>query len=89
MINFSYEKIAGYKVLVTGGAGFIGSNLCETLLSLCDIMDKKLGRDEGNSAKHITYIKDLPAHEKRYAIDATKNSHKNLQRTCLEAFGNF
>ncbi|MGY5850489.1 SDR family oxidoreductase [Salegentibacter sp. F14] len=34
MIDFSKEKIAGNKVLVTGGAGFIGSNLCEILLSL-------------------------------------------------------
>lgn len=39
---------------------------------LCRIMDKKLGRTEGESAKLITYIKDRPGHDLRYAIDATK-----------------
>lgn len=39
---------------------------------LCGIMDKKLGRTPGESAQLITYVKDRPGHDLRYAIDATK-----------------
>ena len=39
---------------------------------LCGIMDKKLGRADGESAKLITYVKDRAGHDMRYAIDATK-----------------
>ncbi len=39
---------------------------------LCRIMDKKLNRPEGESAKLITFVKDRAGHDKRYAIDATK-----------------
>lgn len=39
---------------------------------LCSIMDKKLGRSEGTSESLITYVKDRPGHDLRYAIDATK-----------------
>jgi dTDP-glucose 4,6-dehydratase len=39
---------------------------------LCKIMDSKLGRPEGTSAKLITYVTDRPGHDMRYAIDATK-----------------
>lgn len=39
---------------------------------LCQIMDKKLGREAGKSAKLITYVKDRPGHDLRYAIDAGK-----------------
>ena len=39
---------------------------------LCGIMDKKLGRTAGESAKLISFVKDRPGHDLRYAIDATK-----------------
>ncbi|OEY73973.1 dTDP-glucose 4,6-dehydratase [Salegentibacter salarius] len=39
---------------------------------LCEIMDKKLDRNEGDSETLITFIKDRPGHDKRYAIDASK-----------------
>ncbi len=39
---------------------------------LCAIMDRKLNRTEGDSEKLITYVKDRPGHDLRYAIDANK-----------------
>ncbi len=39
---------------------------------LCKIMDKKLGRPEGDAAKLITFVTDRAGHDHRYAIDASK-----------------
>lgn len=39
---------------------------------LCKLMDVKLSRKLGTSEKLITYVKDRPGHDFRYAIDATK-----------------
>lgn len=39
---------------------------------LCSLMDKKLDRKTGSSEKLITFVKDRPGHDLRYAIDATK-----------------
>jgi dTDP-glucose 4,6-dehydratase len=39
---------------------------------LCRIMDGKLGRPEGTSEQLITYVKDRPGHDMRYAIDSSK-----------------
>ena len=39
---------------------------------LCRIMDKKLKRAEGESAKLITFVKDRAGHDLRYAIDSTR-----------------
>ena len=39
---------------------------------LCDLMDKKLDREIGTSQKLISFVKDRPGHDLRYAIDASK-----------------
>lgn len=43
---------------------------------LCAIMDEKLQREEGSCASLISFVKDRPGHDKRYAIDATKISRE-------------
>lgn len=40
--------------------------------TLCTLMDKKLSRAKGTSEKLITFVKDRPGHDLRYAIDANK-----------------
>ena len=40
--------------------------------TLCNIMDELMGRDKGASRQLITFVKDRPGHDRRYAIDATK-----------------
>lgn len=44
----------------------------DLILLLCRIMDQKLNRAPGTSEKLITYVKDRPGHDLRYAIDSTK-----------------
>ena len=44
---------------------------------LCRQMDEKIGREAGTSEQLITYVKDRPGHDLRYAIDAAK-VHKEL-----------
>ena len=44
----------------------------DLILVLCRIMDRKLNRPEGTSEKLITYVKDRPGHDMRYAIDSSK-----------------
>jgi len=51
---------------------------------LCRILDKKLGRAEGENEKLITYVQDRAGHDMRYAIDASKiekelNWHPSLK----------
>jgi dTDP-glucose 4,6-dehydratase len=39
---------------------------------ICDIIDELAPKLGGNSRKLITFVKDRPGHDRRYAIDATK-----------------
>src|SRR5690606_9993542 len=39
---------------------------------LCKQMDEKLGRSAGTAEQLITFVKDRPGHDLRYAIDATE-----------------
>ncbi|MCF8237239.1 MAG: dTDP-glucose 4,6-dehydratase [Saprospiraceae bacterium] len=39
---------------------------------LCQTMDRLLNRPDGDSASLITFVKDRPGHDRRYAIDAEK-----------------
>ena len=39
---------------------------------VCDLLDDRLGRNGGESRALITFVKDRPGHDRRYAIDAAK-----------------
>lgn len=39
---------------------------------ICDLTDEALGRTQGAARSLITFIKDRPGHDRRYAIDASK-----------------
>ena len=40
--------------------------------AICDLMDEFAPRSGGAYASQITYVKDRPGHDRRYAIDATR-----------------
>lgn len=45
----------------------------EVVHTICDILDSLKPRSDGQSYKtQITFVKDRPGHDRRYAIDATK-----------------
>lgn len=44
----------------------------DLVMLLCKQMDLALGKKEGTSKELITYVKDRPGHDLRYAIDASK-----------------
>ncbi len=44
----------------------------DLIKELCSQMDEKLGNEVGTSEQLITFVKDRPGHDLRYAIDANK-----------------
>jgi dTDP-glucose 4,6-dehydratase len=38
---------------------------------VCDLLDQRLGRNSGENRELITFVKDRPGHDRRYAIDAS------------------
>lgn len=39
---------------------------------VCDLLDNRLGRTAGTNRQLITFVKDRPGHDRRYAIDASR-----------------
>jgi len=69
-IDLIYHKgVAGETYNIGGNNEWQNIQL---IRKLCEIMDHKLSRAPGDSAKLITYVKDRAGHDLRYAIDATK-----------------
>ena len=69
-IDLVYHKGGSHETYNIGG--FNEWKNLDLVKLLCQQMDTKLGRAEGESEKLITYVKDRPGHDLRYAIDASK-----------------
>ena len=39
---------------------------------VCDLLDSRLGRSTGENRRLITFVRDRPGHDRRYAIDASR-----------------
>jgi dTDP-glucose 4,6-dehydratase len=44
----------------------------DLVLTICRLMDEKLGRETGTSEQLISFVTDRAGHDRRYAIDASK-----------------
>jgi dTDP-glucose 4,6-dehydratase len=71
-IDLVYHKGANHSTYNIGG--FNEWKNIDLVKLLCLLMDKKLNNASGTSDQLITYIKDRPGHDRRYAIDASKIS---------------
>ncbi|CAN5686600.1 dTDP-glucose 4,6-dehydratase [soil metagenome] len=69
-IDTVFHKAANHATYNVGG--FNEWKNLDLVKLLIKLMDEKLGRPEAASESLITYVKDRPGHDLRYAIDATK-----------------
>lgn len=69
-IDLIYHKAASGKTYNIGGHNE-WTNI-DLIRLLCQIMDRKLGREIGASEQLIAFVKDRAGHDYRYAIDASK-----------------
>ena len=69
-IDLVYHRGVNHETYNIGG--FNEWKNIDLVKLLCDQVDEKIGRPIGSSQKLITFVKDRPGHDKRYAIDATK-----------------
>ena len=72
------EKIKGQKILITGGAGFIGSNLCEFFLELGAIVRCFDNLSTGKEKN----IVDLLGNKNFEFINADIRNKKDCQKAC-------
>jgi dTDP-glucose 4,6-dehydratase len=64
------EKGAPGNTYVIGGKNEIRN--IDVVETLCRILDSLRPRDAGRHADLVTYVKDRPGHDRRYAIDPTR-----------------
>ncbi len=69
-IDLVYHKGRDFETYNIGGHNE-WTNI-SLIRKLCEVMDRKLDRKAGTSAKLITFVKDRAGHDMRYAIDASK-----------------
>lgn len=69
-IDLVFHKGNNMETYIIGG--FNEWKNIDLVKLLCSLMDEKLGRLKGESESLITFVKDRPGHDLRYAIDASK-----------------
>lgn len=69
-IDLIYHEGKNHETYNIGG--FNEWKNIDLVKELCQQMDEKLGNEAGTSENLITFVKDRPGHDLRYAIDATK-----------------